>query len=822
MTITFRIKYATAYGENLALVVEGARTKSHTMQYIGNHYWECTIPFAASVRTVRYHYEVRNNEGNLCRKEWGAGHKLTTEAKTEKVTNYDRWHDMPADRSFRSAMFTDGVFARKKVAKPLKAQEGKLLVRAEIPVVRPTEQVVLVGDQSALGNWDVKKGIVMSDGEFPLWSAEVKLAQLLTPFTYKFVIVDKASGNAVAWEEGENNYFSQRIREEEAIVIDSLRPRFRITPWRGAGVAIPVFALRSNESFGVGEFNDLKLMVDWAASTGQSIIQILPVNDTTMTGTWQDSYPYNANSTFALHPQYLHLPDVGKLKDKKASARFEKLARELNALEQIDYEQVNNAKREYLRALYAQEGEKCFASKEFQEFMKGNAHWLRPYALFCALRDVNGTPDFSQWGQMATYTEQKALQYEEEHREEVAFNHFVQFHLDRQLRKVRDYAHSKGVVLKGDIPIGISRTSVDAWVYPELFNMDSSAGAPPDDFSVMGQNWGFPTYNWTKMAEDGYAWWKARFVKMAEYFDAYRIDHILGFFRIWEVPLEAVNALLGRFNPALPYSEDEIRANGFHFNREWHTAPIEQTDNVLFIEDKYKPGHYHPRISAHSTRMYENLTSDQKDAYNHLYNDFFYHRHNDFWYAEAMRKLPPLIEATGMLVCGEDLGMIPHCVPAVMEGEQILSLEIQRMPKDPSVEFANPQHYPYLSVCTTSTHDMNPVRAWWEEDRALSQRFFNQMLATWGEAPYYCEPWICELVVEQHLKSPAMLTILPWQDWVAMDGKMRRENPAEERINVPANSRHYWRYRMHMTLEELLAADEMNGLIRRKIKESGR
>ncbi|MBQ2393216.1 MAG: 4-alpha-glucanotransferase, partial [Alistipes sp.] len=127
-----------------------------------------------------------------------------------------------------------------------------------------------------------------------------------------------------------------------------------------------------------------------------------------------------------------------------------------------------------------------------------------------------------------------------------------------------------------------------------------------------------------------------------------------------------------------------------------------------------------------------------------------------------------------------------------------------------------------LSVCTTSTHDMNPVRAWWEEDRALSQRFYNQVLGAWGEAPYFCEPWLCELVVEQHLKSPAMLTILPWQDWVAMDGKLRRENPNEERINVPANSRHYWRYRMHMTLEELLSANEMNQMIRRKIKESGR
>ena len=819
MNVKLRIEYRTTYGENLYVVTENGPKKGHPMHYIGGDLWECTLK--PTSEELVYHYELRNSERTL-RTEWGAPHHLTLDGKMTTLHIYDRWQQMPTDRSFYSTMFTEGVFARTKRAKQQPIAAGEVVIRAEIAQVRPDEQVILVGDAKQLGQWEVKKGIEMSDADFPVWSAHLKADKLQLPFMYKFVIVKRETGEVLSWELGENNYFAQPVPSKGSVLIDALRPRFNRPVWRGAGVAIPVFALRSEQSFGVGEFYDLKLMVDWAASTGQSIIQILPVNDTTMTNTWQDSYPYNANSTFALHPQFLRLEEVGELNDKAEMERYRQLGQELNALTQIDYERVNEAKRAYLWAIYRQEGKKTFRTKAFKEFMATNSHWLRPYAVFCALRDAFSTPDFNAWGKWSKYTAAKAAKYEEEHPEEVAFNHFVQFHLDRQLRAVRDYAHSKGVVLKGDIPIGISRTSVDAWANPELFNMDSSAGAPPDDFSVMGQNWGFPTYNWAKMAEDGYAWWKARFVKMAEYFDAYRIDHILGFFRIWEIPLEACNALLGRFNPALPFSVDEIQSYGFRFNPDWHTAPIEATDNVLFIEDKYKRGHYHPRISAHSTSCYQQLPGDQKEAYNHLYNDFFYYRHNDFWYGEAMKKLPPLIEATGMLVCGEDLGMIPHCVPSVMEGEQILSLEIQRMPKDPQVEFAHPQHYPYLSVCTTSTHDMNPIRAWWEEDRALSQRFFNQVLGAWGEAPYFCEPWICELVVEQHLKSPAMLTILPWQDWVAMDGKLRRENPNEERINVPANSRHYWRYRMHMTLEELLSADEMNQMIRRKIKESGR
>ena len=817
MTLNLRLEYQTAYGEDLYVVIGTDKEKAYAMRYAGEGVWCAELKLAAAAELV-YRYEVRYGDA-VVRKEWGGKHILPLDKKAENVRVFDKWYDMPQDRSFHSSMFTDGVFHRPKPKKAQGAQDGYLTIRADIAVVRSSQHVVLVGEGKALGNWNVEKGVVMNDAQAPIWSARVKMPK--SGFAYKFVIVDSESGNVVAWQSGENYYFNVATNAEEALVIEGLRPQFDMAPWRGAGVAIPVFSLRSKSSFGVGEFNDIRLMVDWAAQTGQSIIQILPINDTTMTNTWQDSYPYNANSTFALHPQFIHLPHVGELKDKEAMARFETLGAELNTLPNVDYERVNAAKAEYLHAVYAEQGKKTLASKEFKAFMAANEEWLRPYAVFCALRDAKGTPDFAQWGSMAKYTKAKAAKYEKEHSDEVAYNYFVQYHLSKQLREVRDYAHSKGVVLKGDIPIGISRTSVDAWVYPELFHMNSSAGAPPDDFSVMGQNWGFPTYNWEKMAEDGYAWWKARFVKMAEYFDAYRIDHILGFFRIWEIPLNAVNALLGRFNPALPYSYEEIASYGFRFEG-WHVGNIAETDNVLFVEDAVQKGKFHPRISAYNTDCYSWLSDDQKEAYNRLYNDFFYRRHNDFWKWEALKKLPPLTEATGMLVCGEDLGMIPDCVPSVMSGEQILSLEIQRMPKDPKVEFGSTYDYPYLSICTTGTHDMNPLRAWWEEDRGVTQRFYNHVLGAWGEAPYFCEPWICEQVVAMHLKSPAMLTVLPLQDWLAMDGGLRRENPHDERINVPANSRHYWRYRMHFFLEELLEMGEFNKMISQKIAESGR
>ena len=568
--------------------------------------------------------------------------------------------------------------------------------------------------------------------------------------------------------------------------------------WKGAGTAIPVFALRSEDDFGVGEFLDLKKMVDWAVLTGQTFLQLLPVNDTTMFGTLDDSYPYNANSTFALHPQFINLPAAGVPVDKE----YLKLQKQLNSFvkdgrPETDYVSVNREKRRLLRKAFDANWKSLSRTKAYRNFLAANREWLIPYSRFCALRDEFGTPDFSQWGEFAVYDEARLERWNKSHRSETDFNCFLQFHLDAQFRQVRDYAHSKGVVLKGDLPIGISRTSADAWQFPKLLNMDSQAGAPPDAFSADGQNWGFPTYNWEEMAKDGYAWWKARLRKMSEYFDAFRIDHILGFFRIWQIPVPEKSGLAGYFSPALPYSADELRSWGYGNRMD------------RFIEDPHRPGWYHPRIDA----------KDLGD----LYIDFFYRRHNEFWKHNAMGKLSALLGSTNMLACGEDLGMIPACVPEVMQRLNILSLEIQRMPKDPAQTFADPARYPYGCVCTTSTHDMSPIRAWWEEDRSLSQRFYNEALGCGGAAPYFCEPWVCRRIVEQHLWSPAMLVILPLQDWLSISPELRyKGNPADERINVPAIPRYHWDYRMHLSLEELLAAKDFNTDVATLVKSSGR
>lgn len=893
MKITFEIEYLTRWGEVLRLEIDPADaarmgTESvREMRWNDGGKWTCLVETPDAGETFRYRYSLTNGS-QVLRTEWGDGHRIRLKRGVKCCRVCDRWSDRPAESAFRSSAFTEGIFARSRRAKAVEAAAGCVVWRVEAPAVRPGEVLALAGELPALGGWDAAQAAVMSDADYPVWSLSLRAAQLADSFSYKFVVLDAATRRPIRWEEGDNRLWRRTPpRRGESVVEAGLRISDPGTRWRGAGVAVPVFSLRSEESFGVGDFYDLKKLVDWAASTGMKMIQILPINDTTMSGTWQDSYPYNANSTFALHPQFLRPEAVGRLKDRKRAEEFRRLGRKLNALDQVDYEAVNGAKNAFLREIFAQQGKQTLASDDFRSFFERNRTWLEPYAAFCVLRDRFRTADFTLWGDYARYDPTRIarlLAPRSTARREAELVWFTQYHLHRQLVEVRDYAHERGVVLKGDIPIGISRTSADAWVHPTLFRMNSQAGAPPDDFSVQGQNWGFPTYDWEEMARDGYAWWKARFRKMAEYFDAYRIDHILGFFRIWEIPLDAAHGLLGHFNPALPFSEQELRERGFWFNATRHATPYvydymlgdffddaadevrrewlneagygrytlrEQVatqrriealfaerqderslrirdglmgllDEVLFVPDPEREGMYHPRISAQFTYSYRALSDPEKAAYDRLYNDFFYRRHNDFWREEAMRKLPPLISATRMLVCGEDLGMIPRCVPEVMDAEQILSLEIQRMPKDPQREFGDTRCYPYRSVCTTSTHDMSTLRAWWEEDRARTQRFFNEVLGERGAAPWFCEPWVCERIVGLHLASPAMLTVLPLQDWLSIDGALRRENPSDERINVPAVSRHYWRYRMHLTLERLLGERSFNDRLRTMIASEGR
>ncbi len=810
MKLLFNLEYQTTFGENLVLNIMSEDDKSKVTQYkmstLDGLHWSYQLTKGAKAEAhIDYYYSVYRGDKEA-RHEWlTEPHHLEIIApKANFYMVYDHWIDIPEDSYMYSSAFTDCIAARKheKSEEVSYPQVVRLKVRA--PQLRGNERLALLGSGEALGNWEAKRALEMTEHESHEWVISLDADELGETMEFKFVALDEEEDVTPLWENGNNRtVVLPQIKKGDVVVYELSQAYFPIYPWKGAGTVIPVFSLRSEGSFGVGDFGDLKMMVDWADKTNQHIIQILPINDTNMTQTWQDSYPYNSISIYALHPQYTDFRQLPEIKDEKIKIQFEQLRQELNALPQIDYERMFAAKMDYLHVLFEQEWATIKRRATYKAFYEQNKEWLVPYAAFCYYRDKYKTAVFSEWPKEATV---KALKIDKD----VEFWFFVQYNLDQQMHAAHEYARQHHVILKGDIPIGISRDGVEAWVEPKYFNLNGQAGAPPDPFSADGQNWGFPTYNWDEMMKDDCVWWTRRFRKMAQFFDAYRIDHVLGFFRIWEIPVPEKSGLMGQFAPALGMSKEEIAGYGVKFS------------DGLFLVDHKRNDRWHPRIAVQFQQAYEQLDEEQKYNFNRLYNDYFYRRNNQFWYQEAMKKLPRLTQATRMLVCAEDLGMVPECVPWVMNELRILSLEIQTMPKDPNLRFGKLSHNPYRSVCTFSTHDMPTLRQWWDEDYEQTQVYYNGPLRRGGDAPHPLPGWLAKDIVSRQLTSPSMLCLLSLQDWLSIDEKLRLPDQNAERINIPANPRHYWRYRMHMTIEDLLKADDFNETIKTLISQSGR
>ena len=807
MKVQFNVEYQTSFGEDLVLNIlpaeQDGKLTQHKMTTLDGCHWFVEITKNPKPGTfIDYYYSLRRGDDEL-RHEWLVEpHRLEFAAqKGARYMVYDHWIDIPEDAYMYSSALTDCIMANQRELSTTTEYERTVRLKVRAPQIRIGEQLAIVGACDALGNWDVNKALPMFEHEYHEWVVSLDAAQLPQTFEFKFAMLGIEQP---VWEEGANRTISLvDIAPGEVLVYELPQVYLPLYPWKGAGTVIPIFSLRSEGSFGVGDFGDLKKMVDWADKTNQRILQVLPINDTNMTGCWQDSYPYNAISIYALHPQYTDFRQLPTIKDEAKRTAFETLRLELNALPQIDYERMFKAKMDYLRELFAQEWKKVKATKDYKQFFDDNKEWLVPYAQFCVNRDKYGTAVFSEWPEEVKNQKPKANSEQE-------FWYYVQYNLDRQMHAAHEYARGHRVILKGDIPIGISRDGVEAWVEPKYFNLNGQAGAPPDPFSADGQNWGFPTYNWDEMLKDGCQWWVRRFRKMAQFFDAYRIDHVLGFFRIWEIPMPAKSGLEGQFAPALGLSREEIEGYGIYGHDD------------LFLVDHKRSDRWHPRIAVQYQEPYQRLNDGEKYNFNRLYNDYFYRRNNQFWYQEAMKKLPRLTQATRMLCCAEDLGMVPDCVPWVMNELRILSLEIQSMPKDDKVRFGHLSRNPYRSVCTISTHDMPTLRQWWDEDIERTQDYFNSMLHRGGAAPHPLPGWLAKDIVSRHLTSPSMLCLLSLQDWLSIDERLRLPDANGERINIPANPRHYWRYRMHLTIEQLLKEDEFNETIKTLINQSGR
>lgn len=890
MILYFHIEYRTAFGEEVTLnIIENGEVSTHRMTTVNGVEWCCELTQRTACRRLTYYYKVTVDNATE-RSEWQTvKHVLdfTCTAATEYHV-HDRWNDMPDDSYLYSSAFTDCI--NHQELQPMKPTSYdrtlRLIVRA--PQLRDGECLAVLGDRKALGEWCPDKALPMTLHNYCEWAVDIDASQFHGEHIELKFVVTNASGHMMMWECGYNRCLTMPdMKKGETVVYGLNQAFFEIWNRRLAGTLVPVFSLRTRESAGIGDFGDLKMMIDLMANTGQRVLQLLPINDTTITHTWTDSYPYSCISIFAIHPQYADLRSLPELDDEEARKEAEAECRRLNALPQIDYEKVNAFKLEYLRKVFQQEGKKIMKSAQFKAFFQVTQNWLVSYAQYSWLRDKYGTADFTQWKDHNTWTEDdRAMLSDPRTKEyqEVAFYYFVQYILSSQMKEAHEYAKQKGVILKGDIPIGVNRYSCDVWMEPKYFNLNGQAGTPPDNFSVNGQNWGFPTYNWDEMLKDGCQWWTRRFQNMSQFFDAYRIDHVLGFFRIWEIPIDSVHGLTGQFAPSQAMSRDEIMQYGLNFQEERFTQPfitdwvldrvfheradevrreyLERIDgeryrmkpdvdtqrkiearfagvtrqedlwlrdglyslvsDVLFVRDRNRADMFHPRISAQLDFIYESLYDNDKQAFNRLYNDYYYRRNNQFWYREAMKKLPKLVQVTRMLVCAEDLGMVPDCVPWVMNELKILSLELQSMPKSVTTRFGHLSQNPYRSVCTISSHDMPTLRQWWDEDYERTQDYYNSMLHREGPAPHPLPGWLAKDIIARHLDSPSMLCILSVQDWLAMDERLRLPDADAERINIPANPKHYWRYRMHLNIEDLIADGKFIDDISTLVGQAGR
>jgi len=899
MKVTFRIRFSTKPGQILRILGSipalggNQPDQSIRMRYMDDRYWTLDIHLPeAECKTgspLSYRY-ILEQEGADWVEEWDAGRCIEPGSiGREDILIIDTWsHAGDIHHVFRTSPFRKVLLASSDGSgdelRDLSTCSHRFTIQC--PLLAEGEELCLTGSDQPMGAWSRTSTCDMRvTGD--QWIADLDLTGAQWPITYKYAVRSKHTKTILRYEEGENRVIGRdEVTDGGYTQLNDGAARFPYDTWRGAGIAIPVFSLRSRQGFGVGEFTDIPKLVEWASVTGLRMIQLLPVNDTHVTGTWVDSYPYSAISAFALHPLYLNLEAAAGPEHAGLLEGYEAERERLNQLPQVDYEAVMQYKLDKISRLYKAASASVFASEDYVQFYRDNEYWLAPYAAFCYLRDKYKSPYPEDWKADAKYDAAKVEKLCSPGGtafKKTGLYLFTQYLLHQQLSHAHDVANRHGIILKGDIPIGVNRHGVEAWMEPALFDLDMQAGAPPDDFAVKGQNWGFPTYQWPRMEQDGFDWWKRRFTQMSRYFDAFRIDHILGFFRIWSIPMDAVEGIMGRFVPALPVRPHEFEERGIGFDVarfcrpyitdhvlwemfgqdvrlfesylipmtggryrltdevatqrkvEAHVSGDDPTSlrirqglfdlisNVIMFEDPASLGTaFHFRFNMHETLSFRHLPEEEKVSLNALYVDYFFHRQDAAWKRAALHKLPALKKCTDMLICGEDLGLVPACVPDVMDQLGILSMEVQRMPKKPGQEFFRPAQAPYLSVVTPSSHDMSTIRGWWAEDPERNQRFFVHELGQYAHPPTDCEPWIVRNIIRQHLNAPAMWAVFQMQDLLAMSGELRQPDAAGERINEPSNPRHYWRYRMPLYLEELMSSYAFNGMLSDMLMDSAR
>ncbi len=628
------------------------------------------------------------------------------------------------------------------------------------------------------------------------------------------------------------------------------------------GVSVPLSALRSNQSTGIGEYPDLALLAKFASQAGLEVIQLLPVNDTGFS-----TSPYNALSAFALHPVYLRiadLPEADKLKDE-----IQNLRQEMDPLPRAQLDLVLEKKLPLLRRLYDLAKVKKSWTKERDAWLKERS-WGLAYVVFSALRAQYQYAGWQSWPEHRE-PDGELEQLFREHEEVAGFYVWLQIHSERQFQAATQACHLEGVAVKGDIPILLNEDSADVWSHPDIFDLTWRAGSPPDGENPDGQSWGFPSFRWDVMAHDQYAWWRERLQHAAKFYHAYRIDHVLGFFRLWVSSQNNFSGHLGYFRPSQPLRREQLRNLGFDEGRlvwlsEPHIFGIEirerlaaEAEEVISValrqvgqEDLYRfreslngekaiaalplsdqaktmlfmwfrnrtllkiDENFYPTPYYYASRAYESLSTEERWSFERLIHEAR-EASLKLWESEGRKLLNVLKNASDMLVCAEDLGSIPPSVPGVLKDLEILSLRVLRWARNwdaPGQPYYPVQSYIDLSVTTPSVHDTSTLRQWWSEEPD------HRVCSALGIEPLEGDftPVTARRFFEGLLTTQSRLCIVPLQDWFVLEPAFLEADPLQERINVPGTvSPHNWSYRMKPSLEDLLSSQtflsSMQGLL---------
>lgn len=860
------------------------------MHYEDNDHWRLDLVVKPELlkEDIHYKYHIKNVDGS-----WMDDYREKNISLKELQSPFLFVRDFWSYAGYHENVYDKAPFdflIERTVAKTTKKTVTATtthLFQAKVPYLKPNEGVCLLGEDAALGNWDVQKFKILTyNPTSRVWEIGIAIKGNSSSIAYKYGIFDKNTKEIVRLESGENRH-TFILGERGLVVQNDGFINLVEKHWKGAGLNIPLFSIRTDNDLGIGDMGSIRSLVDWMHAVGLKLLQLLPINDTTVTKNWEDSYPYSAISVFALHPIYVNIPQLltPELQEKATIKTLLEKGKQLNELRQVDYESVFQLKWQLLEEAYAVLKKETLASESYQSFIQNNEDWLRPYAAFSVLRDQYKSADHEQWKDAETYTDQVFEQLYKSEKERIQLYFFVQYILSQQLLDAVQYAHAHQIVLKGDIPIGVDRHSVDVWQNPQLFNTAMQAGAPPDFFTKEGQNWGFPTYRWDVMEKDNYAWWKRRLSNMAQYFDAIRIDHILGFFRIWSIPSEQVQGLLGYFQPCVPIDEQEFAHWHIPFNYERYCKPFVNTQilielfgdkvsyiktdffdynengtysfkpqfdsqkkikevfdsyeqnehnawlsrtllnlmtNVILIPDQQK-GKYHCRFVLYETSSYAHLSDWEKQQLYYLYLNYYFERQDENWRKVGFKQLSAISSTTDMMICGEDLGMVPKRVPDVLDQLGCLGLKVQRMGSEMTSAFTNPLHVGFMNVVTPSTHDMLPIRNWWDhESRKQKDAFYNSQLALDSFAPEKCDETIVSQIIFNHLESPALWSVFLIQDLFCMESSTANPNTEDDIINRPEIARFYWRYRMHLSVEQLQKEEQLNGKIKNLLQLSNR